>query len=128
VSTWPGQESRQIFVGNVSFDASEKELADALEDATIHVHRVRIVTHKDTGKSRGFAFIDIDHDDPKTIEEIIEIVNKGETFVRDRALRADHANQKPRKQKSREATKRSSGRGHSRSEMERQRNEFDTWD
>lgn len=126
MSTWPGQTSRQIFVGNVSFNASEKEVADALEAASIHVHRVRIVTHKDTGKSRGFAFIDIDHDDVKTIEEIIAIVNEGAIFVRDRALRADHANQKPRKRE--KPPKPNSGRGHSRNEIERPRNEFDNWD
>jgi RNA recognition motif-containing protein len=127
----PDQPQRQVFIGNLSFDATEKELADGLEGEGIHVFRVRIATDKETGKSRGFAFVDIDRDDMKSVEEIIAIINTGTIFLNDRAIRADQAHSKPREHKS-EGPRRDSkrkpmgGRGHGRNEFQRGRSEFET--
>ncbi len=45
-----------MFVGNVAFDATELELQDLFATAG-PVAEVNIVTDRDTGKPRGFAFV-----------------------------------------------------------------------
>jgi RNA recognition motif-containing protein len=120
-----------VFIGNLAYDATEKELADALEFAGIHVFRVRIVTDQNTGRSRGFAFVDIDRDDTKSVDEIIDIIGQGEILVHDRALRADKANNRPRTSKPAfegappRPNKPRGGRGHNRNEFQRGRSEFE---
>jgi len=46
---------KNIFVGNLSFNTNEDELRQAFE-AYGQVERVSILTDRDTGRSRGFAF------------------------------------------------------------------------
>jgi RNA recognition motif-containing protein len=121
---------RQVFIGNLSFDATEKELADGLEFAGIHVYRVRIATNQETGKSRGFAFVDIDRDDAKSVVEIIAIINQGEIELHGRAIRADQANSRERPAHRPEGTapraaQPRGGRGKGRNEFQRGRSEFE---
>jgi RNA recognition motif-containing protein len=115
---------RQIFVGNLSYEATEKDLARALEDAGIGVFRVRVVTHQDTQRSRGFAFVDIDRDDLKEVSEIIEIVNAGIT-INGRVIHAAEAKERPRAPGGRLPPKPRGGRGHARSEFASPRSEFE---
>ena len=47
-----------IFVGNLDFGATEESLRSLFE-AHGAVERVSIVTDRDTGRSRGFAFVEM---------------------------------------------------------------------
>ncbi|MDP8982174.1 MAG: RNA-binding protein [Acidobacteriota bacterium] len=49
---------KNIFVGNLDFGATEDSLR-ALFEAHGAVDRVSIMTDRDTGRSRGFAFIEM---------------------------------------------------------------------
>lgn len=49
---------KSIFVGNLPFSATEDEVRN-LFDAFGEVQRVTIMTDRDTGKSRGYAFVDM---------------------------------------------------------------------
>jgi cold-inducible RNA-binding protein len=49
---------KNIFVGNLSFNTSEDELRQAFE-AFGQVDRVSILTDRETGRSRGFAFVEM---------------------------------------------------------------------
>jgi hypothetical protein len=51
----------KIYVGNLSFDAAEDDVRDAFE-AHGNVASVNIVTDRETGRSRGFAFVDMPND------------------------------------------------------------------
>jgi cold-inducible RNA-binding protein len=51
----------KIFVGNLSFGATE-DTVRSLFDTHGTVDRVSIVTDRDTGRSRGFAFVEMDND------------------------------------------------------------------
>jgi RNA recognition motif-containing protein len=53
---------KNIFVGNLSFSASEQDLR-ALFESYGTVERVSIITDRDTGRSRGFAFVEMPDDD-----------------------------------------------------------------
>ena len=62
---------KNIYVGNLSFDASEDQVRSLFE-AYGAVDKVNIVTDRDTGQPRGFAFVEMTDDDAanKAIEAL----------------------------------------------------------
>src|SRR5438309_923447 len=52
---------KNIYVGNLDFRTTEEELRKAFE-VYGPVDRVNVVTDKDTGQHRGFAFIEMTND------------------------------------------------------------------
>lgn len=51
-----------IYVGNLPFTSSEEEL-ERLFQQYGEVVSVRIITHRDTGRSRGFGFVEMSDDE-----------------------------------------------------------------
>jgi RNA recognition motif-containing protein len=51
----------RIFVGNLSYQTTEDQLADLFSEAG-PVESATIVTDRETGRSRGFAFVEMDQD------------------------------------------------------------------
>ena len=49
---------KNIFVGNLSFNASEGSIREMFEEFGT-VSRVSIATDRDTGEQRGFAFVEM---------------------------------------------------------------------
>jgi cold-inducible RNA-binding protein len=54
-------ETMRIFVANLSYQTTEEQLNDLFSEAG-QVESATIVTDRDTGRSRGFAFIEMDKD------------------------------------------------------------------
>jgi RNA recognition motif-containing protein len=52
---------KNIFVGNLSFDATENALRSMFEEFGT-VDRVNLVTDRDTGRARGFGFVEMNND------------------------------------------------------------------
>ena|SRR5436190_8646411 len=55
----------RLFVGNLSYETNEVELRD-LFTALGNVVEVKVVTDRDTGRSRGFAFVEMSNDGEAT--------------------------------------------------------------
>jgi RNA recognition motif-containing protein len=53
---------KNIFVGNLSFNTNEDELRQIFEGYG-QVDRVSILTDRDTGRSRGFGFVEMTNDE-----------------------------------------------------------------
>lgn len=53
---------KNLFVGNMSFQTTESELR-ALFEPFGQIARVHIATDRETGRARGFAFIEMTNDD-----------------------------------------------------------------
>jgi len=53
---------KNIFVGNLSFASTEHSLRPLFEQFG-SVDRVNIVTDRDSGQSRGFAFVEMSNDE-----------------------------------------------------------------
>jgi RNA recognition motif-containing protein len=53
---------KNLFVGNLPFGATEDALRDLFSPFG-EVQQVRIMTDRETGKSRGFAFVEMAQDD-----------------------------------------------------------------
>jgi cold-inducible RNA-binding protein len=51
---------KNIFVGNLDFAATDSSLRSMFEQYGT-VDRVNLVTDRDTGRSRGFAFVEMSH-------------------------------------------------------------------
>ena len=83
----------RIYVGNLSYQASEQELRDSFE---LHgeVEETYIVRDRDTGRSRGFAFVEMPTDDEA--KAAIESLNGKE--VGGRTLTVNEA--RPRQERS----------------------------
>ena len=62
---------KNIFVGNLSFNTNEDELRQIFEGYG-QVDRVSILTDRDTGRSRGFGFVEMasDEDGEKAISAL----------------------------------------------------------
>jgi RNA recognition motif-containing protein len=65
----------RLFVGNLPFDATEAQVKGLIAGGGRNVHSVKIVTDKDTGRSRGFAFVDVE-DDAQAQSAIAELNGK----------------------------------------------------
>ncbi len=54
-----------IFVGNLSYEISQEDLVDVFADYG-KVQRVHIPVDRDTGRKRGFAFVEMENKDQET--------------------------------------------------------------
>jgi RNA recognition motif-containing protein len=60
---------KKLYVGNLSFDATESDLKELFEQAGA-VETVRIITDRDTGRSKGFGFVEMHEGGDKAIAEM----------------------------------------------------------
>ena len=51
-----------IYVGNLSYDVTEEDLQDVFQEYGT-VKRVKLPTDRETGKVRGFGFVEMANDD-----------------------------------------------------------------
>ncbi len=56
---------KNLFVGNMSFQTTESDLR-ALFEPFGQITRIHIVNDRETGKARGFAFVEMSHTPPGT--------------------------------------------------------------
>ena len=84
--------SKKLFVGNLSFQTTESDLTDAFAQCGT-VEAVALITDRDTGRSKGFAFVEMGGDDA---EKAIAQFNGAE--FDGRALTVNEA--RPREQRS----------------------------
>jgi cold-inducible RNA-binding protein len=80
---------KNIFVGNLSFNTNEEELRQMFE-AYGQVDRVSIMTDRDTGRSRGFGFVEMANNEEG--EKAITALNGSQ--VGGRALNVNEARPK----------------------------------
>src|SRR3954468_14787501 len=53
----------RLFVGNLPFDVTEAQIKQLISGDDRTVRSVKIITDKETGRSRGFAFVDLDSEE-----------------------------------------------------------------
>ena len=51
--------AKKIYVGNISFDATEQDIRDLFSECG-EIESLKIITDKLTGRSRGFCFIEME--------------------------------------------------------------------
>ena len=60
---------KKLYVGNLSFETTEADLKELFGQAG-SVETVRIITDRDTGRSKGFAFVEMQKGGDKAIAEM----------------------------------------------------------
>ncbi|MCP4292732.1 MAG: RNA-binding protein [bacterium] len=81
---------KKLYVGNLPFTASEDEIRETFGQHGT-VHSVALINDRETGRPRGFGFIEVDDGD---IEGMISALDGKE--MGGRALRVNEAQDKPR--------------------------------
>ena len=71
--------NKRLYVGNLPFDTTTENVRTAFE-AYGTVHDVSLVTDRDTGRARGFGFVDMD---PQSANAAIEGLNNKDFGGRD---------------------------------------------
>lgn len=83
----------KLYVGNLSYDTSEDDLRDAFGADGHQVVSVAIITDRETGRAKGFAFVEMGSDD-----DAQAMIAKWDGKTLDgRPLRVNEAQDKPRR-------------------------------
>ncbi len=84
------EDVKNIFVGNLNFNATEEAVRSLFERYGA-VNSARIMTDRDTGRSRGFAFVEMENEN-----EADNAINALNGYQMDgRALNVNEARPKP---------------------------------
>ncbi len=83
-------ELKKLYVGNLPFSATEAEVSELFEKHG-EVHSVALITDRDTGRPRGFGFVEIDDG---AAQAAIDALNGYE--MNGRALNVNEARERPR--------------------------------
>lgn len=83
--------TRHLFLGGVAYRATEHDIRAAIEAEGITVGSIRLGIDHDTGRSRGFAFVDVD--DARPLVDLITMLTG--VLICDRACRVEMVNEKP---------------------------------
>jgi RNA recognition motif-containing protein len=81
---------RKIFVGNLSFDTTSKDLEELFASVGT-CDSASVITDRDTGRSRGFGLIEMSS--PGEAQKAISTLNGRE--LQGRALKVSEANERP---------------------------------
>ncbi|MCB9653300.1 MAG: RNA-binding protein [Deltaproteobacteria bacterium] len=82
---------KNLFIGNLAYETDNHALQAFFEDAGYKVLRANVVTDRETGRSKGFGFVELELDGP--IGAVLEALN-GQSLA-GRPLRIDEAHQRP---------------------------------
>ena len=72
---------KKLYVGNLPFRATESEIRELFE-AHGAVHSVTLITDRDTGRPRGFGFVEIDEEAAESAVSALDGTDFGGRSVR----------------------------------------------
>jgi RNA recognition motif-containing protein len=64
--------AKNLYVGNLPWDTNDDDLSKYLISLGINVRSVRVVKDQETGRSRGFAFVEVPQD---KLQEVVDDLN-----------------------------------------------------
>jgi len=62
---------KTLYIGNLSFNSSEEDLRNFFSDYET-VSSVKIITDRETGRSRGFGFVELDENEANGAIEALD--------------------------------------------------------
>ena len=72
---------KRLYVGNIPFTTTEDELRDTFEKHG-PVESVRVITDRETGRSRGFAFVEMEENAAETAIRALDGSQMGGRSIR----------------------------------------------
>jgi len=82
---------KKLYIGNLPFSATEDEIRETF-GAHGTVHSVALIMDRETGRPRGFGFIEMDDDAAMAAQQALDGKEMG-----GRALKVNEAQDKPRR-------------------------------
>jgi len=70
-----------IYVGNINYKATDEQLKRLIEEVHGPVISCNIIINHETGISKGFAFVDVDHNEASAIENLNRMELMGRLLV-----------------------------------------------
>ena len=64
-----GKNMKTIYVGNINYQATEEDLKNVFSEYG-EVTSVKIINDRETGRSKGFGFVEMESGAEKAIEEL----------------------------------------------------------
>ena len=105
---------KKLFVGNLPWSAGDAELSAMLSDMGFQIKSVKVITDRETGRSRGFAFVEFldAAEAERAVSELTGALMDGRTLFASEARKkeTDGNSQEPR-QEPRPASPASDNRG-----------------
>lgn len=83
--------TKKLYVGNLPYQTNENEIQEFFAQHGT-VHSVRIITDRETGKSRGFGFVEMNEDEIDTAISSLNGVDFG-----GRTLKVNEARERERR-------------------------------
>jgi len=80
--------TKRLYVGNLSWDVNDEELTSVFSEHG-KVVSARVITDRDTGRSRGFGFVEVEDADA---QKIIDALNGANWY--DRTLTVNEARER----------------------------------
>ncbi len=81
---------KKLYVGNLPFSATEDEISELFGQHGT-VHSIALINDRETGRPRGFGFVEVDDNDLQNIIQALDGKEMG-----GRALRVNEAQDRPR--------------------------------
>jgi RNA recognition motif-containing protein len=81
----------RLFIGNLSWNTTDSDLSDLVAEHA-EVLDAKVITDRDTGRSRGFGFVTIESD---RVQEVIRALDGQD--IDGRAIRVNEAEEKPQR-------------------------------
>lgn len=81
----------RLFIGNLSWNTTDADLSD-LVSSQAEVLDAKVISDRDTGRSRGFGFVTIETDN---VQSVIQALDGQE--LDGRAIRVNEAEEKPQR-------------------------------
>jgi len=72
---------KKLYVGNLPFSATESEVRDLFAQHG-EVHSVNLITDRETGRPRGFGFVEMDQEAAETAKSALDGTMFGERNLR----------------------------------------------
>jgi RNA recognition motif-containing protein len=82
---------RRLFIGNLAWGVTDADLSE-LVSAQAEVLDAKVITDRDTGRSRGFGFVTVE---TENVQELIRALDGQE--LDGRAIRVNEAEDKPQR-------------------------------
>lgn len=106
------RNDRQIYLGNLSYRATEDQIREAFRIFDIPLGGIRIVEDKETSRAKGFAFVDLADSETRSVKDVVELIDGLE--IDGRICHVSAA--RPRLAKKSEASKGNLRRSHNRND------------
>lgn len=66
-------KNQRLFVNGLSYNTSNEDLRQLFEDNSVNVVDAKVVTDRETGRSRGHGFVDVD--EATNLKDVVKSIN-----------------------------------------------------